>query len=129
MKKHLLVISLMFVAFAGAIAQRTISGTVSDAGGETLIGASILVKGTSTGTITDFDGTYSLEVPEGATTLVFSYTGYSSCKIFAAPKASRAHTSISPNRCPPNCALPPNGCWVINEYGPIDLACILSSTM
>jgi TonB-dependent SusC/RagA subfamily outer membrane receptor len=81
MKKHLLVISLMFVAFAGAIAQRTISGTVSDASGETLIGASILVKGTSTGTITDFDGTYSLEVPEGATTLVFSYTGYSSKEV------------------------------------------------
>jgi TonB-linked SusC/RagA family outer membrane protein len=81
MKKHLLVISLMFVAFAGAIAQRTISGTVSDASGETLIGASILVKGTSTGTITDFDGTYSLEVPEGATTLVFSYTGYSSQEV------------------------------------------------
>jgi TonB-linked SusC/RagA family outer membrane protein len=81
MKKHLLVVSLMFVAFAGAIAQRTISGTVSDASGETLIGASILVKGTSTGTITDFDGTYSLEVPEGATTLVFSYTGYSSKEV------------------------------------------------
>ena len=35
----------------------------------------------------------------------------------AAPNASRAHTSISPNLCPPNCALPPSGCWVISEYG------------
>ena len=76
MKKHLLVFSLMFVAFAGAIAQRTISGTVTDDSGETLIGTSILVKGTSTGSVTDIDGTYTIDVPEGATTLVFSYTGY-----------------------------------------------------
>ncbi len=57
--------------------QRTISGTVSDAStGETLIGASILVVGTSTGTVTDVDGTYSLSVPAGATAIRFSYTGY-----------------------------------------------------
>ena len=49
--------------------------------------------------------------------------------IKAAPNPSKAHTSISPNRCPPCWALPPRGCCVINEYGPIDLACILSSTM
>lgn len=59
------------------VAQRTISGTVTDAEtGETLIGANILVVGTSTGTITDFDGTYSLEVPADARELQFSYTGY-----------------------------------------------------
>lgn len=61
-----------------AIAQRTITGTVTDAeNGEPLIGANILVVGTSTGTVTDFDGTYSLNVPEDATELEFSYTGYS----------------------------------------------------
>jgi TonB-linked SusC/RagA family outer membrane protein len=81
MKKHLLVVSMMFVAFAGAIAQRTISGTVTDPKGETLIGASILVKGTSTGTVTDFDGTFTVDVPAGATTLVFSYTGYSTIEV------------------------------------------------
>ncbi len=60
-----------------AIGQRTISGTVTDANsGETLIGASILVVGTSTGTVSDIDGTYSLEVPAGAQSLQFSYTGY-----------------------------------------------------
>ena len=57
--------------------QRIISGTVTDSGsGETLIGANILVEGTSTGTITDIDGAYTLEVPEGFTKLQFSYTGY-----------------------------------------------------
>ncbi|MEK7253435.1 MAG: carboxypeptidase-like regulatory domain-containing protein, partial [Bacteroidota bacterium] len=48
-----------------AFAQRTISGTVRGDDGEPLIGASVLVKGTSTGTITDVDGTYSLQVPAG----------------------------------------------------------------
>ncbi|MFN6019490.1 MAG: carboxypeptidase-like regulatory domain-containing protein, partial [Bacteroidota bacterium] len=49
---------------------------MTDSGGEPLIGASILVKGLSTGTVTDLDGTYSLAVPANATILVFSYTGY-----------------------------------------------------
>lgn len=62
-----------------AFAQRTITGTVTDAAdGEPLIGANILVTGTSTGTITDFDGTYSLNLPDGAASLEFSYTGYAS---------------------------------------------------
>lgn len=60
-----------------AIGQRTISGTVTDANsGESLIGASILVVGTSVGTVSDIDGTYSLEVPAGATSLQFSFTGF-----------------------------------------------------
>ncbi len=60
------------------LAQRTITGTVTDeATGEPLIGANVLVVGTSTGTVTDFNGEYSLEVSEEATTLEFSYTGYS----------------------------------------------------
>lgn len=60
-----------------AIAQRTITGTVTSADtGEPLIGANVVVTGTSTGTITDVDGSYSLEVPEDAEELTFSYTGY-----------------------------------------------------
>ncbi len=54
----------------------TITGIITDENGEPLIGASVLVKGTSTGTITDFDGRYSIPVPEGTTTLTISYTGY-----------------------------------------------------
>ncbi len=65
-----------------AFSQRTISGTVSDGStGETLIGASILVVGSSTGTVSDIDGTYSLEVPATASTLRFSYTGYETVEI------------------------------------------------
>ena len=51
-----------------------------------------------------------------------------SCSVYAAPYASSAHTSISPKRWPPNCALPPSGCCVTSEYGPVDRAWILSST-
>ncbi|WP_020534711.1 SusC/RagA family TonB-linked outer membrane protein [Lewinella cohaerens] len=76
MKKLSLVLSLVLFAVSFAIAQRTVSGTITDDGGEPLIGASILVKGTSSGTVTDIDGSYSLEVPDGSTTLVVSYTGF-----------------------------------------------------
>ena len=60
-----------------AIAQKTVTGTVTDAAsGETLIGVNILVVGTVNGTITDFDGNYSISLPEGSNELQFSYTGY-----------------------------------------------------
>ncbi len=58
-------------------AQRTISGVVTDQAGEPLIGASVVVEGTTIGTFTDIDGSYSLELPAGAQTIVFSYTGFS----------------------------------------------------
>ncbi len=59
--------------------QRTITGTVTDADNdEPLIGVNILVEGTHVGTITEYDGTYSLELPADAASLVFSYTGYQS---------------------------------------------------
>ena len=53
-----------------------ISGKVTDTAGEPLIGASVFVEGNTTvGTVTDFDGAYSLSVPEGSTALVFSFIG------------------------------------------------------
>lgn len=52
-----------------------ISGTVTDSKGETLIGVSVSVKGSTTGTITDFDGKYSLSVPSSAKTLEAKYIG------------------------------------------------------
>lgn len=54
---------------------RTIKGIITDETGETVIGASISVKGTTIGTITGIDGDYTLNVPEGAV-LVVSYIGY-----------------------------------------------------
>src|SRR5690606_27266314 len=59
-------------------AQRSITGTVSDAGtDEPLPGVTIVVTGTTSGTITDFNGHYSLSVPEGQDELTFSFIGYS----------------------------------------------------
>lgn len=81
MKKISLVLVLALFSIASMLAQRTITGTVVDDSGQALIGVSILAKGTSTGTVSDIDGSYSLEVPEGTTTLVFSYTGFSSQEV------------------------------------------------
>ena len=59
-----------------AAQQRTITGTLTDEGtGDPLIGASILVKGTSRGTVTDIDGSYAIEASSDET-LILSYTGY-----------------------------------------------------
>ena len=54
---------------------RVITGVVRDHTGETVIQASVVVKGTSVGTVTDFDGKYSIDVPADAKVLVFSYIG------------------------------------------------------
>jgi TonB-linked SusC/RagA family outer membrane protein len=57
--------------------ERTIRGTITDAeDGLELIGATVMVKGTRTGTITDYLGAYELSVPAGMDTLTISYTGY-----------------------------------------------------
>ena len=56
-------------------AQSEISGTVIDPTGETVIGATVMEKGTSNGTITDFDGNFTLKVEAGKT-LVISFIGY-----------------------------------------------------
>ena len=55
--------------------KRSVTGTVSDMRGEPVIGANVMVKGTRLGTVTDMDGHFALEVPEGAT-LQVSYIGY-----------------------------------------------------
>ncbi|MCH5325776.1 MAG: TonB-dependent receptor [Duncaniella sp.] len=58
----------------------TVTGTVLDPEGEPLIGASVLVKGATMGTATDFDGHYSIAAPANAT-LVFTYVGYDTQEI------------------------------------------------
>jgi TonB-linked SusC/RagA family outer membrane protein len=68
---------VLFLALVTQIAfaqERTVSGTVSDNAGLPLPGVSVLVKGTKTGTQTDFDGKYSIKVAPNQT-LVFSYIG------------------------------------------------------
>ncbi|MDC2611419.1 MULTISPECIES: SusC/RagA family TonB-linked outer membrane protein [Bacteroides] len=56
-------------------AGKTIKGVINDEQGETIIGASVIIKGEDTGTTSDMDGRFTLEAPEGAI-LVISYIGY-----------------------------------------------------
>ena len=77
MRKFLcmLFVSLAFVGFT--YGQRTVTGMISDQDGNPLVGATVIPKGVpNMGTITDFDGKYSVRVPADVNTLVVSYTGY-----------------------------------------------------
>ncbi len=58
----------------------TVTGTVKDATGEPIPGATVMVEGSGTGTATDIDGNFSIEVPEGGV-LVFSFIGYQTKKV------------------------------------------------
>ena len=58
--------------------KKTVKGKVTDENGEAIPGVSVLVKGTTVGTITNFDGVYSLDVPADARTLTFSFVGMKS---------------------------------------------------
>ena len=66
-----------------AFAQSTIKGQVKDATGEPIIGASVLINGTSNGTVTDLDGNFSVNVQPGAT-LTISYIGFQKQQVAAA---------------------------------------------
>ena len=74
LKRFLLSFMLMLTCTI-LYAQTEITGTVVDETGETVIGATVVEKGTTNGTVTDFDGVFTLKVNPGAT-LVFSYVGY-----------------------------------------------------
>ena len=65
---------------------KTINGKVVDPNGEPIIGASVLVKGTANGVITDLDGNYSLADVPGNAMLAFSYIGYQTVEIKAGSK-------------------------------------------
>lgn len=64
----------------------TITGKVLDSNGEALIGVNVLEKGTTNGTITDFNGNFTLNLSSSNATLVFSYIGYVSQEIPAKGK-------------------------------------------
>ena len=73
-KLFILVIAL-FGLYGQLMAQTTITGNVKDATGEPIIGASIIVTGTSNGTVTDFDGNFEMKANEGDE-LTVSYVGF-----------------------------------------------------
>lgn len=67
--------AMALLSAIAALGQRTITGTVTDESGSPLVGVTVLAKGTTTGTQTNLEGKYSLNVPAGVNVLVFSYTG------------------------------------------------------
>jgi TonB-linked SusC/RagA family outer membrane protein len=76
-KKGLFLVLSFCFALSVSAQQKTISGTVtSQTDGEALPGVNVIVKGTNSGTSTDFDGNYSINVSDANATLVFSYIGY-----------------------------------------------------
>ena len=75
-------ILLLMISVSAKSQDMAISGVVSDAAtGETIPGATVLVKGTGNGTVTDFDGNYKLSLSSGDNTLVISFVGYETLEI------------------------------------------------
>ena len=74
-QKPLVLLFLLCLFPLGALAQSIVKGTVSDESGEPVIGATVKVKGSNEGAITDFDGNYSVKAASNAT-IAFSYVGY-----------------------------------------------------
>jgi TonB-linked SusC/RagA family outer membrane protein len=88
-KSFLLTLFLSLALLTPTLAQQVVSGRVSTVeGNEALEGASIVVKGTRTGALTDQDGNYKLTVPEGGETLLVSFIGYSSQEIAIAGRST-----------------------------------------
>ena len=87
MKRFSLVVLCLFLGITMVIAQTTkVTGIVVFAeDSEPIIGASVAVKGTTMGTVTNLDGTFSLEVPNNIKTLVFSYVGMDTQELEAKP--------------------------------------------
>lgn len=82
MKQQFFLLSFLFLSVLGMAQEKTVTGTVtSQEDGLPVIGATVLIKGTSTGTATDLDGQYSIDVPGDNTVLIFSYTGLKSEEI------------------------------------------------
>ena len=87
-KRYPCLFLLLLFCCLGAFAQKgpTVKGIIFDSNGETIIGASIVVKGnTSIGTISDLDGQFSLNVPSSNSVLVVSFVGMKSKEVKATP--------------------------------------------
>lgn len=96
--KILLVWATVIGGTASTLAQqggKTITGTVVNEMNEPLLGVSILLVGTGNGTITDFDGNFSIQVPSGESELRFSYIGYVS-KVVQVGTNNFLHVKMDP---------------------------------
>ena len=69
------------IGLSNMYGQRTLKGVVTDEDGQSLIGANVVVKGETLGTITDIDGSFSISIPDGNNIIVASYTGFTTMEI------------------------------------------------
>lgn len=82
MKRFALILTCLFISMGLAFAQSTkVSGTVLDEKGEPAIGASIQVRGTKTGTMSDVDGKFTITVPSPKSVITVSYVGYAKTEL------------------------------------------------
>lgn len=82
MKNHLLSLAVWLLTLQIALAQRVVTGTVTGQdNNEPLVGASIILSGTTIGTTADAEGKFSISVPENATTLKVSFIGYTTKEV------------------------------------------------
>ena len=89
-RKLTMFLALFFIGIGMAVAQTQVQGTVVDDTGEPAIVATVLIKGTAQGTVTDIDGNFNLTAPTGGT-LVVSYVGYLSQET---PVSSRVNVTL-----------------------------------
>ena len=83
-RKLFMFLALFFIGIGFMMAQTQVRGTVVDEGGDPIIGATIQIKGTGQGTITDYDGNFTVSAPANGT-LVVSYVGMSTQEVAVKP--------------------------------------------
>ncbi|WP_461134055.1 SusC/RagA family TonB-linked outer membrane protein [Spirosoma lituiforme] len=88
LRRNAFCLLLSLVCSVSAMAQSKITGRVIDEQGQGLPGVSVVVKSTTTGSVTDTDGRYTLTAPSGAAALVFSYIGYTTQEVPIAGKST-----------------------------------------
>lgn len=81
LQRIILSVNMFILSLSLFSQERTVMGIVTDTAGETLPGVSIILKGTSTGTVSDEKGYFSIYVPDEQSVLIFSYVGYTSQEI------------------------------------------------
>ena len=75
-------------------AQQKVTGVVKSAYDEPLIGVNVVVKGSTQGTVTDFNGRYSIEVPNNKSVLEFTYIGFVSQQITVGNKSTNQQSTL-----------------------------------
>ena len=96
MKRFTLTVASLLMGMTAVMAQNTkVTGQVLDENGEPVIGASVVVKGTTIGTVTDFDGNFTLDVPSNGKLLEISYVGMKKVEVGVSSKVNAVLESDS----------------------------------